>query len=110
VIIFTTWSLLRKSVAMSMNAVPEGLDTGIISAVLAAVPGVISVHDLHVWPVSTTETALTAHLVRGDVSDDAALLAAAQYRLEDRFGIHHATLQLESADYGCNCAFATAAP
>jgi len=110
VIIAATWSLLRQSVAMTMDAVPEGLDTGKISAALAAVPGVISVHDLHVWPVSTTETALTAHLVRGDLSNDAAVLAMAQQRLEEAFGIHHATLQLESSDFDCNCAFATAEP
>ncbi len=110
VIIAATWSLLRKSIAMTMDAVPEGLNAGKISAALAAVPGVISVHDLHVWPVSTTETALTAHLVRADHSNDAALLAAAQHRLEEAFGIAHATLQLESPDFDCSCAFATAAP
>lgn len=108
VIIAATWSLLRRSVAMSMSAVPEGLDSGKIAAALAAVPGVISVHDLHVWPVSTTETALTAHLVRGDGTNDSALLAMAQHRLEESFGIYHATLQLESSDFDCNCAFAAA--
>ncbi len=110
VIIAATWSLLRQSVAMSMDAVPAGLDTGRIAATLAAVPGVVSVHDLHVWPVSTTENALTAHLVRGDCLNDSALLAMAQHRLEDAFGIHHATLQLESSGFDCNCAFATAEP
>lgn len=104
-IVAATWSLLRKSVAMSMDAVPDGLDTGKISAALAAVPGVESVHDLHVWPVSTTETALTAHLVRRNAADDGALLVAARDRLEQAFGIRHATLQLESADFECNCAF-----
>ena len=107
-IVAATWSLLRKSVAMSMDAVPEGLDTGKITATLAAIPGVISVHDLHVWPVSTTETALTAHLVRGDAGDDGALLTAAQHQLEESFGIQHATLQLETSDFDCNCAFAVA--
>ncbi len=108
VIVAATWSLLVKSVAMSMDAVPEGLDTAKISASLASIPGVMSVHDLHVWPVSTTETALTAHLVRGDVGNDGALLAAAQHRLEEFFGIQHATLQLEGSDFDCNCAFAVA--
>jgi cobalt-zinc-cadmium efflux system protein len=108
VIVLATWSLLVKSVAMAMDAVPEGLDTAKISAALAAIPGVISVHDLHVWPVSTTETALTAHIVRGDVANDGALLAAAQHRLEAVFGIQHATLQLESSGFDCNCAFAVA--
>jgi cobalt-zinc-cadmium efflux system protein len=108
VIVMATWSLLVKSVAMAMDAVPEGLDTAKISAALVAIPGVISVHDLHVWPVSTTETALTAHIVRGDVGDDGALLASAQHRLEAVFGIQHATLQLETSDFDCNCAFAVA--
>jgi cobalt-zinc-cadmium efflux system protein len=107
-IIWATWSLLRQSVALAMDAVPAGLDTAKISATLAAVPGVVSVHDLHVWPVSTTETALTAHLVRGDAANDSALLAAAQHALEHGFGIQHATLQLEISGFDCNCAFATA--
>jgi cobalt-zinc-cadmium efflux system protein len=107
-IIAATWSLLRKSVAMSLDAVPEGLDTVEISAALAALPGVISVHDLHVWSVSTTETALTAHLVRGDIANDTGLLAAARHRLQDHFGIQHATLQLETREVECGCAFAAA--
>lgn len=109
VIIVTTWSLLRRSVAMSMNAVPEGLSTARITAALQAVPGVLSVHDLHVWPISTTQTALTAHLVRGDCAGDDALLAAAQQRLEEGFGIRHATLQLETANADCACEFAAEA-
>jgi cobalt-zinc-cadmium efflux system protein len=105
-IILATWSLLRQSVAMSMDAVPPGLDTKKITACLTAVPGVVSVHDLHVWPVSTTETALTAHVVRASPADDATLLAAAQHELEEHFGILHATLQLETDAFECNCAFA----
>lgn len=108
VIVAATWSLLRKSVALAMDAVPEGLDTAKITATLAAIPGVVSVHDLHVWPVSTTETALTAHLVRGNIGNDSILLAAAQHQLEEIFGIQHATLQLETSDFDCNCAFAVA--
>jgi cobalt-zinc-cadmium efflux system protein len=107
-IIAATWSLLRQSVALSMDGVPAGLDTAKITACLAAVPGVVSVHDLHVWPVSTTETALTAHLVRQDTSKDAALLGAAQHALEEKFGIQHATLQLEISGFDCNCAFSVA--
>jgi cobalt-zinc-cadmium efflux system protein len=107
-IILATWSLLRQSVALSMDAVPAGLDTQQIIACLAAVPGVVSVHDLHVWPVSTTETALTAHIVRVTPDGDAALLSAAQHELEEHFGIVHATLQLELNAFDCNCAFAAA--
>jgi cobalt-zinc-cadmium efflux system protein len=69
---------------------------------------VISVHDLHVWPVSTTETALTAHIVRADAAQDAALLDAAQHELEEHFGIQHATLQLEMTGFDCACAFSAA--
>jgi len=108
VMIAATWSLLRQSVAMSMDAVPAGMNTAKISACLAAIPGVVSVHDLHVWPVSTTETALTAHIVRMDTTGDSALLAAAQHELDEEFGIQHATLQLELAGFDCNCAFAAA--
>jgi cobalt-zinc-cadmium efflux system protein len=107
-IIAATWSLLRQSVALSMDAVPAGLDTAKISACLASVAGVISVHDLHVWPVSTTEAALTAHLVRADAAQDAAMLDAAQHELEEKFGIQHATLQLEMAGLDCACAFSAA--
>ncbi len=104
-IIFATWSLLRQSVAMAMDAVPAGLDSAKITAVLTAIPGVISLHDLHVWAVSTTESALTAHIVRADPADDAKLLARAQHELEEHFGIQHATLQLESSAADCACAF-----
>ncbi len=104
-IIFATWSLLRQSVAMAMDAVPAGLDSTKIAATLSAIPGVISLHDLHVWAVSTTESALTAHIVRADPADDAKLLAKAQHELEEHFGIQHATLQLESSAADCACAF-----
>jgi cobalt-zinc-cadmium efflux system protein len=104
--IFATWSLLRQSVAMAMDAVPHGLDTVKISTRLAAVPGVISVHDLHVWPISTTETVLTAHIIRTDAATDPELLQQARDALHDDFGIAHATLQLESSSAGCDCAFA----
>jgi cobalt-zinc-cadmium efflux system protein len=104
-IIFATWSLLRQSVAMAMDAVPAGLDSTKIAAALSAIPGVISLHDLHIWAVSTTESALTAHIVRADPADDAKLLAKAQHELEEHFGIQHATLQLESSAADCACAF-----
>jgi cobalt-zinc-cadmium efflux system protein len=105
IIIAATWSLLRQSVAMAMDAVPPGLDTGKIAACLAAIPGVVSLHDLHVWPVSTTETVLTAHIVRSDPADDNRLLSEALHELDEHFGIQHATLQLESSGVDCACAF-----
>ena len=77
--IWSTWSLLRQSVALAMDRVPEGLDTETISTSLARLPGVVSVHDLHVWPISTTEAALTAHLVRTDATAYAELEASDRY-------------------------------
>jgi cobalt-zinc-cadmium efflux system protein len=109
VMIAATWSLLRQSVAMAMDGVPANLDIAKITAVLSAIPGVISLHDLHVWPVSTTEAALTAHIVRLDPAGDSALLVAAQHELDEHFGIQHATLQLELSSAACTCAFSKAA-
>ncbi len=109
VMIVATWSLLRQSVAMAMDAVPASLDTAEVSACLTGIPGVVSLHDLHIWPVSTTEAALTAHIVRLDPADDASLLGAARHELAQRFGIQHATLQLEASASGCICVFTNAA-
>jgi len=108
-IIWATWSLLRQSVALVMDRVPTGMSTIDITNCLSAIPGVVSLHDLHVWPVSTTETALTAHIVRSDPADDKLMLAAMHEALVHRFGIQHATLQLEASSFGCVCAFAAGA-
>ncbi|GAA5512307.1 cadmium, cobalt and zinc/H(+)-K(+) antiporter [Deinococcus carri] len=95
VILLGTWGLLRESVNLSLDAVPEGVDPGAIKAYLAALPGVVEVHDLHVWGMSTTETALTVHLVmpRGIPND--TFYTQVQHELHDEFGIEHATLQVE---------------
>lgn len=97
VIVIGTWGLLRDSVSMSLDAVPAGITPGDVTAALSALPGVTVVHDLHVWPMSTTEVALTAHLVRpeGHPGDD--FLHDASAMLEARFGIHHCTIQLETS-------------
>ena len=96
VIVVGTWSLLRESVNLALSAVPAGIDREGVERYLASLPGVASVHDLHIWGMSTTETALTVHLVRpaSRIADD--LLHEAAHELEHRFGIHHATLQLET--------------
>lgn len=104
IIIWSSWGLLRESVAMSLDAVPAGISLEEVRAFLAALPGVIEVHDLHVWSMSTTEVALTAHLIRPQCAVDDQLLAAAAAELRRRFGIHHATIQVESGDGECHLA------
>lgn len=95
VILWGSVGLLRESVGMSLMGVPSGIEVEEVEAELAELDGVETVHDLHVWPLSTTETALTAHLVAPEVRSTDALLEAARRMLHDRFGIEHCTLQVE---------------
>jgi cobalt-zinc-cadmium efflux system protein len=104
VIVWGTWSLLREAMALALAAVPQGVDQGGVAAYLAALPGVTEVHDLHIWGMSTTETALTAHLVRPGAALDDALLSEACIELKRRFSIHHATLQVECGEAHCELA------
>ncbi len=101
VILWGTWGLLRESVLMALDAVPPSIDPHQVEAALADLPGVTRVHDLHIWPMSTTEAALTAHLVvpTGEAGD--AFLKSACALLHRRFGIDHATLQVERGDVAC---------
>lgn len=101
-ILWSTAGLFRSSVAMSMAAAPPGTDVARVRGFLAARPGVIAVHDLHIWPISTTETALTCHLVMpsGHPGDDFLMACARQ--LKETYRIGHTTLQIETrADNGC---------
>lgn len=101
IIVWGTWGLLRDSLNLALHAVPPGIEIREVRNYLAKLPHVMAVHDLHVWPMSTTETALTAHLVR-DVADcDCALLAKAAQDLRDQFKIHHTTLQFEVPNHRC---------
>ena len=102
VITWGTWGLLRQSVNLAMDAVPDGIDRAAVQAALAALPGVTEVHDLHIWGLSTTRTALTAHLVLD--RPDPALMPRACAMLHDRFGLDHATLQVEEAEAAMACA------
>lgn len=97
-ILWSTWGLLRDSVTMALHAVPAGIDPEKVEDTLATLPGVTRVHDLHIWPMSTTESALTAHLLMPDGHPGDAFLDDAQRRLEHDFGIGHATLQIEVGD------------
>jgi cobalt-zinc-cadmium efflux system protein len=105
VIVAGTWSLLRDSMAMSLSAVPPGIDPEAVRGYLEKCTGVVQVHDLHIWPMSTTEVALTCHMViPAGQPGDAYLMEIAQHLKED-FGIHHATMQVET-DLGSACALA----
>ncbi|WP_314958227.1 cation diffusion facilitator family transporter [Bradyrhizobium cosmicum] len=100
-ILWSTTSLLRSSIDMSMAAAPKGTDLGAIKMFLLERPGVAGIHDLHVWPISTTETALTCHLVMPTGAGDAFLMETAQ-QLKASFRIGHTTLQIEThPDNGC---------
>ena len=95
-----SWGLLRDAVRMGLLAVPEGVDEAAVRAYLAALPGVAGVHDLHIWPMSTTENAFTAHLVMPDGHPGDAFLHEVSERLDHDFAIHHATMQVETGG-GC---------
>ena len=94
-ITWSTWGLARDSVNLALDAVPAGIDPLEVDAMLRGLEGVVEVHDLHIWGMSTTDVALTAHLIRPCHGGEDALLATATRELRDRFGIAHATLQVE---------------
>tara|TARA_R110002110_G_scaffold405550_1_gene624763 strand:+ start:26067 stop:26960 length:894 start_codon:yes stop_codon:yes gene_type:complete len=107
VVIIGTWSLFRRSLHLLFDGVPEGVDLDAVRDCLLSVPGVVSVHDLHIWALSTSENAVTAHLVLAETaSADDALLRQATTLLEQRFDIQHAVLQQESAAYAAVCSVA----
>src|SRR5690606_2447606 len=95
VIVAGTWGLLRESLAMAMHAVPDRIDPAAVARALGEVAGVARVHHLHIWPTSTTETALTAHLVVPGGHPGDAFLAETAAMLRERFDIDHATFQIE---------------
>jgi cobalt-zinc-cadmium efflux system protein len=94
-IMWSTWGLAKDSVNLALDAVPAGIDPIEVGAMLRGLEGVVEVHDLHIWGMSTTDVALTAHLIRPCHGGEDALLATATRLLRDRFGIAHATLQVE---------------
>ena len=95
VILWGSIGLLKESVWMSLAGVPTGIDVDQVEIALGEIEGVEAVHDLHVWPLSTTETALTAHIVTAQADYPDALLESARSLLHDRFHIEHCTLQVE---------------
>jgi cobalt-zinc-cadmium efflux system protein len=103
VIVAGTWGVLRASANLSIDGVPDGIDHSDVMACLRTLPGVSEVHDLHVWGLSTTDVALTAHLVRDAGIDDHSLIETANRELTSRFRIGHVTLQLETPASAESC-------
>ncbi len=102
IIVWGTWGLLKDSVNMVLHAVPAGIEPGAVRTYLEQRPGVEELHDLHIWPMSTTETALTAHLVMPAGHPGDGALNEICRDLRARFGIGHATIQIEvSAEADC---------
>jgi cobalt-zinc-cadmium efflux system protein len=94
VVLYGTWSLFVDSVNLALDAVPKNIDIGEVRNALNAFPGVEDAHDLHVWALSTNQTAISVHLVVPDGGGD-KFLAEVQQMLDDRFNISHATIQME---------------
>jgi cobalt-zinc-cadmium efflux system protein len=103
-IFWSSWQLMRSAANMALDAVPPGIDAAAVRSFLSSLSGVREVHDLHIWAMSTTETALTVHLVRTNGKVDDAFLTEAAQELDRRFGIHHSTIQIEAGEHECRLA------
>jgi cobalt-zinc-cadmium efflux system protein len=106
VIAFSTWDLLWHALELAVDSVPRGVDPEVVRQYLAGLPGVSEVHDLHIWALSTTKTALTAHLVKPAATVDDDWLHEIAHELQDRFRIAHSTIQVETGQgrQGCHLA------
>jgi cobalt-zinc-cadmium efflux system protein len=103
VIVVGTWDLLRHSIRLALDAVPASIDPEAVRGYLGGLMGVAELHDLHIWPMSTTETALTCHLVMPAGHPGDAMLARLAVELRQRFAIQHATIQVETGDPAHPC-------
>lgn len=103
IVVIGTWQLLKDSFNLAIDAVPSGIEPRAVQTYLAELPGVVAVHDLHIWAMSTTETALTAHLIvpTGNLGD--AVLSRISMELHDKFGIEHTTIQVETGNFLLPC-------
>ncbi len=101
VILIGTWDLLRHALHLSLDGVPASIELGDIADYLSSLPGVSAIHDLHIWAMSTSETALTVHLVMPDGQPDDDFLCRVVNALHDRFDIEHPTIQVETGDQPC---------
>jgi cobalt-zinc-cadmium efflux system protein len=103
VILLSTWGLLRDSLNLAVDAVPRNVDPDAVREYLTGLPGVRTLHDLHIWPMSTTDTALTAHLVMDVFPDSDHFLSEVAQVLDQRFSIKHPTIQMERFDSDVVC-------
>lgn len=101
VILFGTWDLLHHALRLSLDAVPASIEPGEVSDYLSGLPGVSAIHDLHVWAMSTSETALTVHLIMPDGQPDDDFLCRVANALHDEFDIDHTTIQVETGRHPC---------
>jgi cobalt-zinc-cadmium efflux system protein len=106
VIFIGTWGLFKQSLRLSLHGVPDSIDAAAVRVYLSGLPDVTEVHDLHIWGMSTTESALTAHLVVSDTHPGNEFLAMVAEELEHRFGISHATFQIELGNSTAECRLA----
>jgi len=106
VIFWGTWGLLRESVNLAMHGVPDDIDITAVREYLSVQTGVAEVHDLHVWAMSTTESALTVHLVIPADGNRDQFLATIAHELNERFGIGHTTIQIEQGSSATECPLA----
>lgn len=104
VIVAGAWSVTRDALDLALDAVPVGIDRKAVESYLAGLAGVTGIHDLHIWGMSTTETALTVHLVRPNAAADDRFLIATCAELKERFDIPHATIQVETGAVVPGCA------
>jgi cobalt-zinc-cadmium efflux system protein len=103
IIVITTWSLMKDSLNLALDAVPEHINRDDVKKYLEGLTGVCAVHDLHIWAISTKETGLTAHLVHGDITIAEDVIQKATVELTTKFNIGHATLQVEKDKSGRFC-------
>lgn len=106
VVVVGTWQLLRDSLNLALDAVPTGIEPQAIRTYLTQLPGVAQVHDLHIWGMSASETALTAHLVMPTGNPGDAFLKQVAKELHDQFGVEHTTIQIETGDPNQPCVLA----
>ena len=98
-VIYSAWQLVAESVAVLMEGAPKGIDVDDVRRVMLETPGVVSMHDLHVWTITSALDSLSAHVVAGDGQPHAELLARLQLTLRQHFGISHVTIQIEPTDF-----------